>query len=149
MTALGIVAGGGNLPVAVAESASKAGRAVFIVALQGSADEAVTRFPHEWAAIGEVGKTLKFLRAHDCSEVLLAGRVARPRFAELKVDAKGLLLLPKVIVAARKGDDALLRALIAFFDAEGFRTVGVEQAAPELLAREGVMGRISPSAEAN
>ncbi len=149
MTALGIVAGGGDLPVAVAESASKTGRAVFIVALQGLADEAVTRFQHEWAAIGEVGKTLEILRKHDCSEILLAGRVARPRFAELKVDAKGLLLLPKIIAASRKGDDALLRALAAFFDAEGFRTVGVEQAAPGLLAREGVIGRISPSAEAS
>jgi DUF1009 family protein len=148
MTALGIIAGGGELPVAVAESALEAGREIFIVALRGSADEGIARFPHEWAGIGEVGKTLKLLRAHDCSDILLVGRVARPRFSEIKVDAKGLMLLPKVVAAARHGDDALLRTLVASFEAEGFRTVGVEQAAPGLLAKEGVLGRIRPSEDA-
>ena len=148
MTALGIIAGGGDLPIAIAESAVDAGRPVFVVALRGSADEAVARFPHEWAGIGEVGKTLKLLRDHDCSEIILVGRVARPRFSDIKVDAKGFLLLPKVVAAARRGDDALLRVLVASFDAEGFRTVGVEQAAPGLIAQEGVLGRVRPSNDA-
>jgi DUF1009 family protein len=147
MTALGIIAGGGDLPVAVAESAVDAGRPVFVVALRGSADEGIARFPHEWAGIGEVGKTLKLLREHDCSDVTLVGRVARPRFSDIKVDTKGLMLLPKVIAAARKGDDALLRTLVSSFDAEGFRTVGVEEAAPGLIAQEGVLGRVQPSAD--
>jgi DUF1009 family protein len=147
MTALGIIAGGGDLPVAVAESAQEAGRPVFVVALRGSADDSIARFPHEWAGIGEVGKTLKLLRAHDCKDVILVGRVARPRFGDIKVDAKGLMLLPKVISAARQGDDALLRTLVSSFEDEGFRTVGVADAAPGLLAREGVLGRVQPSAE--
>src|SRR5580698_8167214 len=147
MTALGIIAGGGDLPVAVAESAVDAGRPVFVVALRGSADEGIARFPHEWAGIGEVGKTLKLLREHHCSDVTLVGRVARPRFSDIKVDAKGLMLLPKVIAAARQGDDALLRTLVASFDAEGFRTVGVEQAAPGLVVKAGLLGAVKPSAD--
>ena len=144
MTALGIIAGGGELPIAVAESAVDAGRPVFVVALRGSADEGIARFPHEWAGIGEVGKTLKLLREHNCSDITLVGRVARPRFSDIKVDAKGLMLLPKVIAAARQGDNALLRTLVSSFDAEGFRTVGVEEAAPGLIAQEGVLGRVRP-----
>src|SRR5271155_113573 len=147
MTALGIIAGGGELPFAVAESAVDAGRPVFVVALRGSADEGISRFPHEWAGIGEVGKTLKLLRDHACTDIILVGRVARPRFSDIKVDAKGLMLLPKVIAAARKGDDALLRTLVSSFDAEGFRTVGVEEAAPGLIAQEGVLGRVRPSTD--
>jgi len=147
MTALGIIAGGGDLPIAVAESAIEAGRPVFVVALRGSADEGIARFPHEWAGIGEVGKTLKLLRAHDCSDVILVGRVARPRFSDIKVDAKGLMLLPKVIASARRGDDALLRTVVSSFDTEGFRTVGVEEAAPGLIAQAGTLGRIKPDAD--
>jgi DUF1009 family protein len=147
MTALGIIAGGGELPIAVAESAVDAGRPVFVVALRGSADEGIARFPHEWAGIGEVGKTLKLLREHNCSDITLVGRVARPRFSDIKVDAKGLMLLPRVIAAARRGDDALLRTLVSSFDAEGFRTVGVEEAAPGLIAQEGVLGRVKPSSD--
>lgn len=147
MTALGIIAGGGELPAAVAESAIEAGRSVFVVALRGAADDNITRFSHEWAGIGEVGKTLKLLRAHDCTDILLVGRVARPRFADIKVDTKGFMLLPKVIAAARKGDDALLRTLVDAFAAEGFRILGVEEAAPGLLAKQGVLGHIAPPAE--
>lgn len=145
MTALGIIAGGGDLPIAIAEAATQSGRQVFVVALTGSADERVDRFPHEWSGIGEVGKTLKLLRAHACDEILLAGRVARPRFSDLKVDAKGITLLPRVIAAARQGDDALLKTLVRSFEEEGFRSVGVAEAAPGLLAREGVLGALKPT----
>lgn len=147
MSALGIIAGGGELPAAIAESAIEAGRPVFIVALLGSADDNIARFRHEWVGIGEVGKTLKLLRANDCADILLVGRVARPRFSDIKVDTKGLMLLPKVIAAARKGDDALLRTLVGAFDAEGFRTVGVEEAAPGLVAKEGLLGSVAVPAE--
>lgn len=147
MTALGIVAGGGALPIAVAEAARAEGRAVFVVALQGAADGGVARFPHEWVGLGEVGKTLKLLRAHDCHDIILLGRVARPRFVDLKLDTKGVLLLPKVVGAARKGDDALLKALVSAFEAEGFRAVGVAEAAPSLLAREGALGRHAPTSD--
>lgn len=147
MTALGIIAGGGELPVAVAESVADAGRPVFIVALRGVADESVSRFAHGWVALGEMGKALELLRANRCTEVALVGRVARPRFSEIKVDAKGLLLLPKLISAAKQGDDALLRALVSYFDGEGFRAIGVEEAAPGLLAQKGVLGRVQPSVD--
>lgn len=148
MTTLGIIAGGGELPVAVAESAIEAGRPVFVVAIRGSADETIARFPHEWCGIGEVGRTLKLLRARGCEDVIFVGRVARPKFSEIKVDAKGLMLLPKVVAAARRGDDALLRTLVQAFEAEGFRMLGVTDAAPGLIAREGVLGRVAPPADA-
>lgn len=142
--ALGIIAGGGELPIAVAEAAMAAGRSVFILALKGSADDSVERFSHEWNTLGEVGRAMKLLRAHGVSEVLLAGKVARPRFSEVKLDAKGVMVLPKVVAAARKGDDALLRCMVSLFEDEGFRAIGVAEAAPALLAGEGVLGRVKP-----
>ncbi|MDE2012058.1 MAG: UDP-2,3-diacylglucosamine diphosphatase LpxI [Alphaproteobacteria bacterium] len=142
--ALGIIAGGGDLPIAVAEAAAAAGRAVFILALKGSADEGVARFAHEWNTLGEVGRAMKLLRAHGVNEVLLAGKVARPRFSEVKLDAKGLMVLPRVVAAARKGDDALLRYMVSLFEDEGFKAIGVAEAAPALLAREGVFGHVKP-----
>ena len=147
MSALGIIAGGGDLPLAVAESAIDAGRKVFIAALQGSTDTAVVRFPHSWVSLGEVGKIFKLFRTHDCSDVLLAGKVARPKFSEVKVDAKGALAAPKVIAAARKGDDALLRSLVDIISSAGFRVVGVAEAAPGLLASAGALGRLTPMPE--
>ncbi len=147
MTALGIIAGGGRLPLAVARSAQEAGRAVFVVGLRGAADEALETFPHAWVSLGEVRKLLTLLRDRHCEDVLFAGRVARPRFADIKTDSKGLLLLPRIVAAARKGDDALLRAIADVLTEEGFRMVGIAEAAPGLLAGEGPLGRIQPDAD--
>jgi UDP-2,3-diacylglucosamine hydrolase len=142
---LGIIAGGGDLPFAIAESAREAGRSVFVVAL--SDDEWVGAYPHERIALGEVGKALKALRTAGCEDVVLAGKLARPKFRDIKLDAKGVLVAPRIIAAARKGDDALLRAVAGAFEREGFRIVGAHEAAPGLLAQVGVMGRIKPSSD--
>lgn len=147
MGALGIIAGGGDLPRAVAESAREAGRAVFVVALKGLAEAWVETFPREWASLGEPGKAFKALRGAQCEEVLLAGKVERPKFSELRLDAKGVLAAPRVIAAALKGDDALLRAVVDLFEREGFRAIGIAEAAPGLLAREGPIGQRKPSGD--
>jgi UDP-2,3-diacylglucosamine hydrolase len=144
---LGIIAGGGDLPLAIAESACEAGRAVFVIAFTGTADAWVEAYPHLWVSLGEVGKVVKALHTAGCEEVVLAGKLARPKFSEIKLDAKGLLVTPRIIAAARKGDDALLRAVLETFEREGFRPVGAHEAAPGLLAAVGAMGRFEPSAE--
>ncbi|HEY3778065.1 MAG TPA: UDP-2,3-diacylglucosamine diphosphatase LpxI [Rhizomicrobium sp.] len=147
MSTLGIIAGGGELPRAVAQSAGESGRDVFVIGLRGAADPEIAEFPHDWVSLGEAGRLIRLLRTHDCSEVLFAGRVARPKLNELKADAKGILLLPRVISAARNGDDALLRALMDILRGEGFRAIGVAEAAPGLLAPARVLGRSTPDAE--
>jgi DUF1009 family protein len=147
MSALGIIAGGGELPRAVARSARESGRNIFVIGLRGAADPKIAEFPHDWVSLGEVGRLFRLLRAHDCTDVLFTGRIARPKLNELKTDTKGILVLPRVIAAARSGDDALLRALMDILAAEGFRAVGVGDAAPGMLAPEGVLGRAKPDAE--
>jgi hypothetical protein len=147
MSGLGIIAGGGELPRAVARSARESGRNVFVIGLRGAADPEIAEFPHDWISLGEAGRLFRLLRANDCSEVLFTGHVARPKFNELKTDTKGIMLLPRVIAAARAGDDALLRALMDIISGEGFRTIGIADAAPGLLTPEGALGRVRPDAD--
>src|SRR5204863_8403548 len=82
-----------------------------------------------------------------CRGVLLAGKVARPSWADVKLDTKGMLHLPKVMAAARRGGDALLRSFVGILEGEGFRVVSAAEAAPALLSPEGVLGKIKPSAQ--
>ncbi len=146
--ALGLIAGGGDLPHAVAKAARDGGRDVFVVPLVGSVtDDWVAEFPHEFLSPGEPGRILKALSAHGVSEVLLCGKVDRPKFSEMKLDAKGMLLLPKAVAAARQGDDALLRFLVGIFEDEGLKAVSVTEAAPSLVCGEGVLGAIAPNEE--
>jgi UDP-2,3-diacylglucosamine hydrolase len=145
---LGIVAGGGELPVAIAQAAHAAGRAVFVVALEGNAKpEEFGAFAHEWASLGQLGRMLSLLKRAGCSEVTMAGTVKRPSVAQLKLDGRGAMALPRVLAAATKGDDALLRAVLDLFEEDGFRVIGAAEAAGRLLAPEGVLGGLQPSAE--
>ena len=103
MTRLGIIAGGGDLPRAVAQSARADGREVYVIALTGSLTEDwVGVFPHEFASPGVPGQAFKSLRREGITEILLAGRIDRPLFSELKLDAKGVMLLPRALKAARE-----------------------------------------------
>jgi len=148
VSTLGLIAGGGELPRAVAFAARDAGRPVFVVPITGSASEDwVREFPHEFLSPGEPGRIIKALQGAGAGEVLLAGRVDRPRFNELKLDAKGVLLLPKAIAAAKKGDDALLRFIVGICEDAGLKAVSVAEAAPSLVAAEGPLGKLSPDAE--
>jgi DUF1009 family protein len=65
----------------------------------------------------------------------------------MKLDTKGMLLLPRAVAAARQGDDALLRVLVRFFEDEGLKVISVAQAAPGLVCGEGVLGSLSPKDE--
>ena len=145
MAVLGIIAGGGELPLAVADAVLWGGRDVFILALVGAADPGVEQYPHAWNSLGEVGRAIQLLRDHGVDEVLLAGKVARPRFSEVKLDFKGARVLPRVLAAARRGDDALLKCMVELFEDEGFHAVGVAETAPSLLMGAGALGRRAPS----
>ncbi len=148
MSRLGLIAGGGELPRAVAHAAKSAGREVYVVALLGSVIEDWTNaFHHEFLSPGEPGRIIKALKARGVQDVLMCGRVDRPKFNDMKLDAKGMLLLPKAIAAAKQGDDALLRFIVGICEEAGLTAISVAQAAPALVAEEGVLGRIAPDAE--
>jgi len=145
---LGLIAGGGELPRAVAMAARAAGRDVFVVPLVGSVTEDwIENFPHQWLTPGEPGRIIKAFKGAGVGEVLLAGKVDRPKFSEMKLDAKGMLLLPKAVAAAKKGDDALLRFIVGICEDEGLTAISVAQAAPALVADEGALGKIAPATE--
>ena len=144
---LGVIAGAGDMPRAIAESARDAGRKVFVLALRGSSDAWVSEFSHEWVALGEAGKAFNAMHSAGVSELLLAGKVERPKFSDIKLDGKAVMLAPRVMAAALKGDDALLRSVVDMLEREGFRVISSAEAAPGLIAAIGLLGRLVPTPE--
>ncbi len=141
--ALGLIAGGGALPAALAARCVAAGRSVFVVRLRGMADAAaLAQYPGGDAGLAELGRTIELLRGAGCASVCFAGVVARPDFAALKPDWRALRELPAVIAAARRGDDALLRAVLEVFRREGFAIEGAHEVDRALTLPEGPLGRL-------
>jgi len=143
---LGLIAGSGDLPLSLANHAKAEGREVFIVGIAGFAEDTLlNQFDHKVISVGEVGKQLKALKQADVDEVCFAGIVKRPDFQNLKLDAKGLFILPKVIAAASQGDDALLRVLVQTIEDAGLKVVGADDVLSNLLVEAGALGKITPN----
>ena len=144
---LGLIAGGGSLPLEIAEHCRRTGRPLFVIRLRGFAEPALAAYEGVEVGLAELGKCIKALKRAACQAVCLAGRVTRPDFAQLTPDFRGLAALPGAIAAGRKGDDALLRFLVGEFEKEGFAVEGAEGVMGELGLPLGPLGRHAPSAE--
>lgn len=146
MRKLGIVAGSGPVPVKLAETCAASGRPFFMVGIEGEAREDIARFDHAWVRLGAIGEALKVLRGAACEDVCIIGPVKRPDFSKLKLDWTGTKLLPKVLNAARKGDDALLSFFVRWMEDQGFRVVGAEDVLSDLVVPGGPVGAAMPGA---
>src|SRR3954447_13652299 len=148
-SALGILAGGGTLPVEVAAAAQAMGRPVFIIGVDGSADPAVLApWPHVILRIGAAGRILGALREHGCRDLVMIGPVRRPSLLHLRPDAEGTRLLARLGLAAFKGDDGLLAGVIRLLEDEGFHVIGAHEVLGETLAPAGLLTRAAPDAQA-
>jgi len=142
---LALIAGGGALPVSVAARCEAEGRPVFVIRLAGFADPHLAHYPGIDAGMAEIGKILSAMKRADCKAVCLAGTVSRPDFKTLKPDFKGATVLPGIIAAATKGDDALLRKILSVFEADGYAVEGADDILGGETLPAGALGRIQPT----
>ena len=93
---LGIIAGNGVYPRLLADSARKAGvKKIVAAAFIGETDPALEKHVDllEWMRVGQLGRFLKFFRAHKIRHAIMAGQIAPKNLFDLQPDWKALLLL--------------------------------------------------------
>jgi len=142
---IGVIAGGGALPHDVITGAKEQGWDVYVCALLGFANVDDFRVPAKSFGFGEIGGLIKAFRAEDCTHVTFAGTVSRPDFKKIKPDLTGIKLLPKVIKAAKAGDDALLKFIVSIFEKEGFEIVAPQDLCEKSVISAGALGAARPS----
>jgi DUF1009 family protein len=148
-SAVGLVAGGGVLPFAVADSLIARGYNPVLFALKGVCDPAkVARFRYHWISIGQFGRLSKLLRSEHCRDLVFIGTLVRPALSEIRLDWSTIRVIGRVLAAFRGGDDHLLSSVGRILEQEGFRMVGIKDVAPDLLMPEGCLTRISPDGDA-
>jgi DUF1009 family protein len=139
---IGILAGGGRLPLTIAESVIERGGSIHIVAIEGEADAGVERFPHTWVNWGQVGRMVATLRER-ADALVIAGGVRRPDLWKLRPDLGFFLSLPQILEMMAGGDDSVLSRVVRFFEANGITVRGAHEVAPDLLALGGPAGALS------
>lgn len=145
---LGILAGGGMLPVHLANACKAAGRDVFVLVIDGHGKtEDFAGIPHDSVRLGEAGRAFSLLRAQGVQDVVMAGPVRRPSLLELRPDWETARFFARIGFKAL-GDDGLLSAVIREFEDQGFHIVAVDDLVGDLMAPEGLWGRVVPDAQA-
>ena len=149
LSPVGLIAGGGVMPFAVADSLAARGIDPVLFALKGVCDPvAVARFRHRWIALGQFGKAAKLFRAEGCRDLIFIGTLVRPALSELRLDWGTLRVLRPIWAAYRGGDNHLLSGIGRIFEHDGFRMVGIKDVAPDLLMPQGCATRAAPDAAA-
>ncbi|HEV7878853.1 LpxI family protein [Bradyrhizobium sp.] len=147
---IAVIAAGGILPFAVADSLVARSISPVFFALRGICDPVeVARFRHHWISIGQLGRLANLLRAENCRDLVFIGALVRPALSEIRLDWKTLRAMPSVLKAFRGGDDHLLSSVGRILEKDGFRMVGLKDVAPSLLMPPGCLTRAAPNADAN
>jgi DUF1009 family protein len=146
---VGLVAGGGALPFAVADSLAARRIEPVFFALKGVCDPVqVARFRHHWISVGQIGKLARLLRAENCRDLMFIGTLVRPALSEIRLDWGTLRVMKHILAAFRGGDDHLLSGMGRILERDGFRMVGIKDVAPDLLMPPGCLTRTGPDPSA-
>jgi DUF1009 family protein len=146
---VGLIAAGGVMPFAVADSLRRRGVDSVLFALRGICDpERVERFRHHWISVGQLGRAMKLFRAEGCRDLVFIGNLVRPAVSEIRLDWGTLRVIGQVWAAFRGGDDHLLSGIGRILEQDGFRMVGLKEVAPDLLLPEGCLTRSMPDEHA-
>lgn len=142
---VGVIAGGGVMPFAVADSLAARGIGAVIFALKGACDPAgVARFRHHWISVGQIGKATRLFRSEGCRDLIFIGSLGRPALSDIRLDWGTLRVIGSVVASFRGGDDHLLSGIGRILEKDGFRMIGVKDAAPDLLMPAGCITRAAP-----
>jgi UDP-2,3-diacylglucosamine hydrolase len=146
---VGLIAAGGVMPFAVADSLTARGIDSVVFAVKGVCDpKAAERFRHHWISVGQLGRAEKLFRAENCRNLVFIGTLVRPALSEIRLDWGTLRAIGRVWAAFRGGDDHLLSSIGRMLEQDGFRMVGIKDVAPDLLMPEGCVTRKKPDEDA-
>ncbi|MFZ4762570.1 MAG: LpxI family protein [Alphaproteobacteria bacterium] len=146
---LGVIAGRGELPIKVLQSAQKRGVPCFVIGFQGQTpNTTLEKYPHLYLKLGQAEKLVQAFRQAGVSHVVLAGGVSRPSLADIRPDWRAARLLSRAAMHGL-GDDGLLRLIAEELQREGFILQAPELWLDELpLIPVGVLSNIHPNQQA-
>ena len=95
--------------------------------------------------IGKFGEILNLIKSKNCSKVIFAGNIIKPKISKLKLDFKGLFYIPRVIKASKLGDAAILKVLIKILSENKIKVIKLNTFNPELSLKRGIYTKIKPT----
>lgn len=149
---IGVLAGWGRLPFAVAEALRRQGRPVAGIGVRDHADPRFAELcdHFDWIGVGGIGRAIRLLRRWDVTEATMVGKIHKVLFLQPRwwfhhrPDWKTLkAFAPYLLTGSKDGkDDTLLGIVVEAFASDGITFQPATDFAPELLVKSGqVAGR--------
>jgi DUF1009 family protein len=146
---MGLIAGWGRYPLAVAEALRKRGKAVYCLAVHGHADPRLRDLCDDVHSIGlaRLGRGIRYFRRHGVTQATMAGKIHKvllfQRFYWFKhfPDWCGMrTFFPHFVSRTRdRRDDTLLMAVVEMLARHGIMIFPAIDYAPDLLVEPGLL----------
>jgi DUF1009 family protein len=154
--AIGIVAGWGEYPIAVARALREKGHIVVVAAVHGHAPKEIEALSDhlKWIGVCKLGGMQRFFQQHNVKHVCLSGKLFKDRilfhgwgWMDHFPDWECVKTMLPIFYSRYRNtsDDSLLGAVVASFSRRDIKTIPGTEFAPQLLAEAGVLTRRKPS----
>ncbi len=145
---IGLIAGMGELPKAVAEEAKEKGFHVVAVALEHLADKTLASHVDEikWVNVGKLGAIIESLKRSGVRKAVLAGKVPKALLyrGNITPDLRAMKLL---FTLKNRSDDSVLLAITKELEKDGIDLLNTTDFCQDMLTPEGTLTREGPSEE--
>lgn len=148
MKKIGLIAGSGELPAAIASAAHLRGYTVFAVGLEPLAEKSLADHVDEikWVNVGKLGAMLEALKKAGIKEAVMAGKVPKSLIFKSRItpDLRAMKLLFSL---KDKSDDSIMLAIAKELKKEGITLLNTTDFSTGLLTPEGVLTKKQPTKE--
>lgn len=142
---VGMIAGGGQFPLLIADAAKKQGVRIVAVAHHDETEPSLSDKVDEivWIKLGQLGHLIKAFKKNGVRNALMAGTITKKRmFENIRPDLKGLAMISRLAIFH---DDDILRAVTKALAKEGVEIISSIRFLPELIAPEGCLTARRPN----
>lgn len=144
---LGLIAGKGDLPKAIASEAKKNGYRVIAIALQPSADDSLRPFVDDFYKIhiGRFDEIIKLLKKFSIKETIMAGKVSKGLLYQNKKGLMPDIRAIKFLLSLKDySDNTLMQAISSELKKDGITLLKTTTFTKNLLTPEGVLTKKHP-----
>tara|TARA_Y100000590_G_scaffold470620_1_gene667016 strand:+ start:671 stop:1486 length:816 start_codon:yes stop_codon:yes gene_type:complete len=136
MKKIGIIAGGGKLPILIANNILNSGKSVIFFCIEPFAFKRnYKKFQSNFIKLENISKIINLLKKENIKEIIMAGHIKRPSIKDFNFDYKTIKFF-KEYVLQPKGDDKLLSTIVKFFKKEGFNFIAWKNNCKNLFVNE-------------
>ena len=149
MSKIGIISGGGKLPVLIGNNLIKKNYEVIFFVIEDTFNKQIySNLKTIEIKLNSIKKIFNTLKENNIKKIILAGNITRPSLRDINFDYETINFAKKLLLN-QKGDNDLLISITKLFQDKGFEYLDWKVYCSELFSNKKNLTIIKPSKESN